>query len=128
MVAGHWIDDEWGLYSATLSFKKFKLPTLEMLLAQKMDLIIDWDLDNSMECVKTDNASEMVKGMRYLRIELNGLAPREFMDPNSIHVRSMAHVINLAVKECMFEVHSNIEKIRYLLSAVPATVKRWDLF
>lgn len=50
------------------------------------------------------------------------------MDPNSFHVRCMAHVNNLAVKECMLKVYSKIEKIRYLLSAIRASVKCRDLF
>lgn len=50
------------------------------------------------------------------------------MAPNSFHVRCKAHVINLAVKGCMLEVHNKIEKSGYLSSAMCASVKRRDLF
>lgn len=93
-----------------------------------MHVIVEWDLANSMKCATTDNASDKVKSMWSSRIELNGWAHSEFLNPNSFHVRCMAHGINLDIKECMLEVRSKIEKTRYLLSAMCASVKPLDLF
>lgn len=95
---------------------------------KKGDVIMDWYLGNSTKYVRNNNVRDMVKGMRSLQIELNGLAPDAFMDPDSYHVRCMTHVINLVVNKSMLQVHRMIETTRHIVSAMRASVKRRDLF
>ena len=45
-----------------------------------------------------------------------------------IHVRCIAHIVNLAVKDCFTLIHDKIQQVRSLVSAINSSVKRRDLF
>lgn len=51
----------------------------------------------------------MVADTTRLRAELDSMSLQTFGDKDGFNVRRMAHVINLAVKECMAHVHKNVQ-------------------
>lgn len=129
VITGHWIDANWCLQSVILDFKRFPTPhTADAICTTLMDTIIGWDLASSLRAVTTDNASDMTAGIKGLREKLNDLSPGQYPEVEGFHVRCLAHIINLAVKSCMGEVHDKIKKIRMLLSGMRSSVKRRDLF
>lgn len=111
-----------------MAFKLFCTPhTGDVIFSTITDSVLDWDLSGSMKCINSNNAVDIIAGMRKLRALLNDIYPGAFENFDKFYVRCMAHFINLAAKECMEEVHSKITKIRKLVSAICASVKRRDI-
>lgn len=46
----------------------------------------------------------------------------------AVHVRCVAHVIDISIYECMRIVHNGVEKIRNSLNRIRASVKLRDIF
>lgn len=47
---------------------------------------------------------------------------------NDIHIRCIAHVVNLSVKDCLSEDYEQINQIKWMLSAIRSSVKRFGIF
>ena len=65
--------------------------------------------------ITADNGVEMKRGLSLLETALNKI---------DLHVRCLAHIINLAVKAGFNEIHSCIEGIRSFTAAIRVSVKR----
>ena len=127
-VTAHWVDNGWVMHSALLEFKRFLTPhTGEAAKVFLKEVIGEWNLNRRISSVTTDNAADMVKGIELLRKDLDKETPGMYAS-TSFHTRCVAHVINLAVKECMSDIHSKIDKVRKLLNAIRASIKRRDVF
>lgn len=74
----------------------------------------------------TDNSSEMVSGMAMLRYELH-TSPSED-SYHLIHVYYLTQVVNMAVKECLTEVHNEVKLIRLSIASIRFSSKRRELF
>ena len=118
----HWIDYNWTLRSSLLDYVRFMTPhNGENIAAIVAEILRDWKLTNKIQCITTENASDVVKGMRLLKCKLlreNGVVMSE-----TFPVRCIAHIIHLAVKDAMKDIHKEISSIRKLISAVKASVK-----
>lgn len=84
--------------------------------------------DQSLKSIIRDNATEMVAGMKRLRVGLDSMSPGTFGDVDGFILRYMAHVTNLTVKEGMAHVHEKICAVRNLVVTMRWSVKRRDLF
>lgn len=69
----------------------------------------------------------MVKGIELLHMKLRTEAPVIYYDA-MFYVRFVAHIIHLAVKQCMKLIQDLIKKIRKFLNSVRASGKRRDSF
>ena len=85
-----------------------------------------WNLKSKVRAITSDNGSDIVAGISHLyqRVFTSG-SHRSIRD---FHVRCIAHVVNLAVRECLSQVHSEIQAIRALLNSIRSSTKRRDLF
>lgn len=127
-VTMHWIDKTWCLRHVLLDFVRFPTPhngeTTSTLL---FDLLSSWHLLSKVKAITTDNASDMCSAMSKLTDMMN-IRNNSARCVQDIHVRCIAHVVNIAVKDCLAEVHDHISQIRALLSAIRSSVKRRDIF
>lgn len=129
VVTAHWIDEQWTLRAAILEFKRFPTPyTGDAVCAFLNDVIESWELSKDIRAITTDNAADMCNRLKKLRENLNGSHPGLYACHKSFHVWCIAHVINLAVKECMSVVHIQIGKIRAVINSIRPSVKRRDIF
>lgn len=129
-ITVHFIDNSWKMKSCLLDFVRFKTPhTGEASFGILHDTIKTWELDKMVHSITTDNAADIVRGVEILRSVLYAETYLDQYRPRrSFHVRCIAHVLNLAVKECMQLVHDKLEKVRRLLSSIRCSVKRRALF
>lgn len=67
--------------------------------------------------VTTNNASDMVSAIERLSDLLN-IDNNSSGTVNDLHIRCLAHILNLAVKDCLTDVHIQIGEIHGLLSAM----------
>lgn len=119
-ITAHWIDADWNLKSTLLNFVRFYSPhtatNVKTLLLEELE---NWNISNKVMALTTDNGSEMVAGTTLLEAEL---------DSAPIHVRCMAHVVNVAVKAAFEMIKSNVGKLRSLILAIRKSVKRRERF
>lgn len=82
--------------------------------------------------ITKDNAADIVKvfkGEELLCVHLYNLFFTDMPSPReNFHVRCLAHILYLAVKECMWLFHYKITKIWKLIGCHQSSVKRKVLF
>lgn len=81
-----------------------------------------------MKLITTDNASDMLAAMRLLRVDLTLVLGKSSNGDDGFHVRCMADVIILALKECISKVHSKVFSMPKLVGASRSSVERRHLF
>lgn len=100
-VTMHWVDKSWVLRNVIIDFIRFPT-TLNGQTTCKMliEVLSKWNLTSKLRAVSTDNSADMICAMEHLSIQLNaqnGIVKHI----EDIHVRCIAHVVNLAVKNCL---------------------------
>ncbi len=98
----------------------------KLLLLLLLKFLKDWGLTNKILCITTDNGADIVKGMRLLRCKL--MRENRIILTEGFHVRCIAHVINLAIKEAFKDIHVEVASIRKLIGALKSSVKQRDAF
>lgn len=92
-----------------------------------MEILSKWDMDKSLKDITTDNASDTCAAMSIVNDILNS-GNNACRTVDELHLRCIAHVVNLAVKDCLSIVHQNITAIRTLLSAIRSPVNPRDMY
>lgn len=131
VVTGHWIDNDWVLRSIVLEFKRFLTPHTGDAACEFMyDVINDWGIKRKLMCITTDNASDMISGVRKLNMKITADLGEVDVELRKafFHIRCISHIINLGVKECMKALSTHITQLRVVLNAMRSSVKRRDLF
>lgn len=103
------------------------LHTGEATCAKLKNVIKSWELILSVRAVTTENASEMISAMRKIKLKLRTLVPSFYQTDDSLHFHRFEHVVYLAVRECIKVLYGMIFKIRLLLHAMRASLRRRDL-
>lgn len=119
-ITTHWIDVDWNLKSTLLNFVRFPAPhdgiSVKNILVDELEC---WGLSQKLMAVTTDNGSEMLLGTELLQKKLG---------TSEIHVRCMAHVVNLAVKVSFEMIKKDVCKVRKLIVAIRKSVNRRERF
>lgn len=111
-----------------LDFVRFPTPhTGEATAIILYESLGKYDLRVMIQSVTMDNAADMLQAMTRLKTMINAENPTN-KSVYDICVCSIAHIVNMAVKERLTDVHTNIHQIRKLISAVRSSVKRRDLY
>lgn len=128
-ISIHWISNDWKMKSLLLDFPCFITPhTGNSVCNQLISTILEWGIGNKVQSITTDNGSDVVSGVTKLNNILLTMFPDQRRIENSFHIRCVAHVLNLAVKDCMKIVHSEISSIRHAIHALSISTKRRDIF
>lgn len=71
VVTEHYFDNHWERESVILEINRFYTPhTFEAAEAFLKDVIETWNLIKRIQCVTTDNASDMIRGTLFLYLLL----------------------------------------------------------
>jgi hypothetical protein len=96
-ITCHWIDENFHLHEALLSFKKLNgRHTGERLSQEVLDILIEFDLTQKLFCITSDNAGNMGKLMKCLSRRLKSHGVKWKASEN--HISCLNHVLNLAVQ------------------------------
>lgn len=101
------IDREWELQTIILEFNRFLTPhTGDGTCHFIHDVINEWGLNQKLLCIATDNAADKIAGVRQLNMNLRVELKEKDIElrRENFHIRCIAYIINLAVKECMKKV------------------------
>ncbi|KAD5803004.1 hypothetical protein E3N88_14364 [Mikania micrantha] len=122
-VTAHFIDDNWVLHKRVINFKKIYSNKGEEIAKVLVRCLKEWDIE-SVLTITTDNSSSNDKTISYLRNRLkNQLSGGKFL-----HIRCMAHIINLIVQDGLNCKDISIERIRDAIRYIRVSPKRLDLF
>lgn len=110
-VTVYWIYLPWELKSTELEFVSFHKPhTASATLSLLYEFMEKWRLLDKVRAIKTDSASKMAPAVAQLLSNFNitGNGSRRVLD---FYLRCIAHVVNLAVKDFLQLIHSNIDSV-----------------
>jgi hypothetical protein len=125
-VTAHFIDKEWCLHKKIISFFLVKGKKGDDIGKHLHKVLLDWGLDKVMT-VTVDNASANDSGVSYLRRQLNNLKSI-IADGKFIHMRCVAHILNLIVQDGLKEVDQSIKRVRAAIRYVRNGSSRLDKF
>ncbi|KAK9091066.1 hypothetical protein Sjap_024243 [Stephania japonica] len=122
VLTAHFIDSEWKLQKKILNF--FQIPNHKGdTIGKAMEkCLLEWGIERVFT-VTVDNATSNDVAVFYLARKVRnwgGLV----LDGEFFHVRCVAHILNLVVKEGLEELDSSIEKIRYFVRYVRSSSAR----
>ena len=112
----HFIDETWTLKHFTLDIFRFKgSHTAEAIANEIYNTLVEFELDKKSIAITTDNASNMIAGVRILKTKLN---------QNSFtYYRCIAHVLNLIVVAGLDIIKKPIKKLRNLIKVIQKSSK-----
>ncbi|KAG5544434.1 hypothetical protein RHGRI_017006 [Rhododendron griersonianum] len=127
VITGHYVDDSWKLQSIILRFIYVPCPhTAEVLCESLMETLLDWNIDRRLSTLTVDNCSS---NDAMISILIGKLEPESLMSHGKlIHMRCVAHILNLIVKDGLEVIKGGIEKIRESVAYWTASPKREEKF
>nr|KAJ0198451.1 hypothetical protein LSAT_V11C700355780 [Lactuca sativa] len=110
VITAHFIDDNWEMHKRIINFKELDSQRGEDIGKEVLKCIQGWGIKNVMTCT-VDNASSNDKAIEFLKNKL----PNLYNEGKHFHIRCMAHIINLIVRDGM---NKNDESVKCLQDAV----------
>ncbi|XP_074305722.1 zinc finger BED domain-containing protein RICESLEEPER 2-like [Silene latifolia] len=125
-VTAHFIDDNWTLQKRILNFCPITSHKGEAIGRALEDCLDSWGVLEKLFTVTVDNASSNDLACAYMR----SLAPEKgyVSDGKYMHMRCIAHIINLIVWDGLKEHVKCIDKVRYAVKFVRGSPARLHLF
>ncbi|KAK2410552.1 zinc finger BED domain-containing protein RICESLEEPER [Trifolium repens] len=127
VVTAHYIDGSWNLQSCILRFIYVPAPhSSDRLCAALVKCLVDWNIDTKLSTITLDNCSTndaMINKIKE-KLNLNTL----LRDESLLHMRCVAHILNLIVKDGFEVLKDGIDRIRDSVAYWTATGKRKEKF
>nr|KJB09837.1 hypothetical protein B456_001G170000 [Gossypium raimondii] len=125
-ITAHFIDNDWKLNKKILNFcpiSSHKGESIGMVIEK---CLLNWGIDK-LFTVTVDNASSNDVAIGYLRKKFN---PRGGLVQNGkyLHMRCMAHIVNLIVVEGLKEMNKSVERVRGAVRYVRQSPARLQKF
>lgn len=125
-LTGHFISDDFEMNSLILEFEHMPyphdLPTIANFL---VDAIQGLKIEGKVIAITTDNASNNIPAIETfqnrLSLDLNS-------DVGFVHVRCVAHIINLAVKNALSKLDESISKVKEFVTIIKSSTARKEKF
>nr|KAJ0207108.1 hypothetical protein LSAT_V11C500290930 [Lactuca sativa] len=110
VITTHFIDDNWEMHKRIINSKELDSQQGEDIGQEVLKCIQGWGIKNFMTCT-VDNASSNDKIIEFLKNKL----PNLYNEGKHFHMRCMAHIINLIVRD---GINKNDESVKCLQDAV----------
>ena len=109
-ITAHFIDNEWKLHKKILSFVPLTSHRGEYIAKAIENCLLDWGLKNVFT-VTVDNASSNDTALSYFRKKMLSWGTSS-VRAKYLHVRCIAHILNLIVQDGLKDVHVSVKKVR----------------
>lgn len=123
VLTAHFIDDNWVLHKRIINFKPIHSHKGEDIGGAILECIHEWELKNVMT-MTVDNATSNDKAIEYLTDRL----PNLFDNGKHFHIRCMAHILNLIVKDGMNKYVDSIDVVRSAIRYIRNSTQRITRF
>lgn len=125
-LTAHFIDENWVLHKRIINFCPLAGHSGHLIGRGVEKCLIDWGLKKIMT-VTVDNASSNDLAVDYLRRRLNHWES-SILDGKFLHIRCVAHIFNLVVKDGLKDMDSSIVKVRTIVKYVRSSPARLQKF
>ncbi|GJX47586.1 zinc finger BED domain-containing protein RICESLEEPER 2 [Tanacetum coccineum] len=126
MVAtAHFIDDEWNIYKRIIDFRPIDSHEAEDITSDLLKCIVNWGIKNSMT-MTVDNAPSNDKALDHLIKKLPNA--KIYDDGKHFHIRCMAHILNLIVKEGLKEKNYHVNCVANAVKCIRHSSQRINNF
>ncbi len=122
----HFIDNDWKLHKRILNFCPISSHKGDDIGREIEKCLHDWKLDNVFT-ITVDNASSNDTAIAYLKRKLKDRSST-VLGCDFIHMRCVAHILNLVVQDGLKESDLTISKIREAVRFVRASPQRLNTF
>ena len=122
----HFIDDDWNVHKKILNFCPVDSHKGKDLGIAIEKCLLDWEIEKVFT-VTVDNASSNDVAIRHLRNAINNWG-HSVLDGEFLHMRCMAHILNLVVVDGLKHVNPSIIRVRAAVRYVrqsPARLKKF---
>ncbi|KAF7839307.1 zinc finger BED domain-containing protein RICESLEEPER 2-like [Senna tora] len=126
VLTAHFIDIDWKLHKRTLNFCPIENHRGETIGKAIESCLIEWGIEKVFT-ITVDNASSNDVVVSYLRGKINGWNG-SVLRGDYLHVRCVAHILNLVVNDGLKYMHESITKIRNAVRYVRASPARMKKF
>ncbi|XP_031122619.1 zinc finger BED domain-containing protein RICESLEEPER 2-like [Ipomoea triloba] len=126
VVTAHFIDSEWKLHKKIIAFVPVTSHKGEYLAKALETCLLEWGLRNVFS-VTVDNASSNDTAMGFLKKKIMSWGTST-VKAKYIHMRCIAHILNLVVQDGLKECDSSVKKVREVVRYVrnsPARLKKF---
>lgn len=125
-LTAHFIDDDWNLHKRIINFCPIGGHSGELIGRAIEKCLIEWNLKNILT-VTVDNASSNDVAIQYLKRRLNHWGTT-VLDGKYLHMRCVAYILNLVVKDGLKDLDPSIVKIRLAVRFVRSSPARLEKF
>ncbi|PHT44243.1 hypothetical protein CQW23_18268 [Capsicum baccatum] len=125
-ITAHWIDKNWTLHKRVINFCPISSHRGEDLAKGIVKCLHEWGL-HRIFTVTVDNASSNSVCVAELSKQLTKWGTN-LLGGKHLHVRCMAHIINLVVQDGIKEANISIERIRQAVRYIRQSPARWKNF
>ncbi|CAN1347900.1 Putative AC transposase [Linum perenne] len=125
-VTAHFIGRNWQLHKKIINFKKITSHKGEDIADSIITCLDEWGIKRVL-CCTLDNASANDVAMRHLRERLQ-LRMGNTLDGRFLHMRCVAHIINLVVQTGIEVIGMSVRRVREACKWITASVSRIDRF
>jgi hypothetical protein len=121
-VTAHFIDKNWNLHKKIIGFSPSKGHGGDDIGKQLESCLASWGIDKVFTIV-VDNASANNNAINYMRRVLNE-SKGTFAEGDYLHMRCVAHIINLIVTEGLKEIDTSVSRVRAAVKYIKSGTSR----
>lgn len=125
-LTAHFIDGSWTLYKRIINFCPISSHKDVDIAAFITSCLLEWDLDN-MFTITVDNASSNDVAVTELSKQFSNWGTN-IMEGQHLHVRCMAHILNLIVQDGLKEVGKSVKRVRQAVKYIKQSLVRIKKF
>ncbi|CAN1120983.1 Putative AC transposase [Linum perenne] len=125
-VTVHFIGKNWYLHKKIIAFRLITSHKGEDVANSIMEVLNEWDI-RSLICCTVDNASSNDAAIRHMRERLQ-LWGGNTLGGKYLHMRCVAHIINLIVQDGLEEIGISIRRVREACKWIKASPARIETF
>nr|GEW21889.1 zinc finger BED domain-containing protein RICESLEEPER 2 [Tanacetum cinerariifolium] len=123
VITAHFVDDNWVMHKRVINFKRISSHRGEDIGRVLLKCINEWGIKNVMT-ITVDNITLNDKALRYLIEHL----PSMYDNGKHFHIRCMAHIINLVVKDGLKVHEKAVETIGLAVKYIKNSSQRIEKF
>ncbi|KAM1841521.1 hypothetical protein ACFX13_016332 [Malus domestica] len=128
VLTAHFVDDDWNMHKRILNF--CLIPSHEGKEIGKMieQCLDEWGIEKVM-CISVDNASANKVAIEYVVRKMQKWPnSKMIMNGKFMHVRCLAHIINLVVKHGLKKLDTTVDALRNAVRFVRSSPRRLSYF